>query len=181
MLFAGAVHAERYMGDSKDLPGINNLVNILSVQHQELKRLIETLERLEGWKSDLDKKNSSLAMEGELAKQDKQKADAGEMSAEALNKKWHASGRSLKHDRDIKVFREEVAKFNVFVKDYNALTKKMNHILSKRTPIQVSKLISNMHKLIKNLRSAIKDGNIEKAKYIARQSAIASEFGYSEN
>jgi len=181
LLTISAAHAERYMGDSKDLSTINNLMNVLNVQQHELERLMNMLDRLEKWKKNLNQKNTKLAKEGELAKQDKKKVDNGEMSAEAINEKWHKSGRSLKHDHELKSFREEVVKFNVFVKNYNVLASKMSHILSKRSPGQVGSLINNMRKLIANLKAALNDGNIEKAKFIAKKSAIATEFGYMVN
>lgn len=177
----GVVHAERYMGDNKDSPSINNLMTILKVQQQELQRLMSMLTRLEKWKQSLGKKNTELVKESELAKQDKKKEQRGEITAEALNEKWHKSGRSLKHDHDLKSFREDVASFNTFVKDYNVLANKMNHVLKKRSPGQVTGLIKKIRELLATLKTEIDDGNIEKAKFIARQSKIAAEFGYTAN
>ncbi len=172
-------HAVRY-GEAVDAPKIVNLLNVLRVQQQELERLMNMLSRLDSWKQRLNKENTRLYQEGELAKQDRKKFEQGDISEQALNKKWHTSGRSIRHDKDLQLFKDDVNEFNAYVKEYNQLTNKMSHVLDTRTPNEIKSLINDMRKLSTILDSAISDGNIEKARYIARKSAIAAEFGYSE-
>jgi len=175
-----AVNAVRYFGDSSDAPRIENLLKVLVVQKQELQKLMSMLSRLDDWKDQLNKENTRLYEEGELAKLDRKKFEEGKVSEQELNEKWHASGRSLRHEQALKSFQEEVVGFNGFVKEYNLYTKKMSHVLEKRTPIQVKALIEGMQKLVRNMQKAMDDGNIEKALFIAKQSSIAKEFGYSQ-
>jgi hypothetical protein len=175
-----AVHAVRYAGDPSDAPKVENLLKVLTTQKLELEKLMSMLSRLDEWKSNLNKENTRLYKEGELAKEDRKKFESGKVSELELNKKWHTSGRSLRHDQALKSFQEDVADFNVFVKEYNLFTKKMSYVLDKRTPIQIKTLIKNMQKLVRNMREAMDDGNIEKALFIAKQSSIAKEFGYSQ-
>ncbi len=172
--------AVQYTGAHADAPKIENLLNILRVQQQELERLMNMLSRLDAWKQRLQSENQRLYEEGELAKQDKIKLDEGSITQQDLDKKWSTSGRSIRHDKDLKLFDEDVNEFNAFVKEYNLLTKKMSHVLASRSPKQVQVLIKGMGKLSANLGKAISNGNIEKARFIARKSGIAAEFGYSE-
>lgn len=173
------LHAVRYAGDTKDAPRIENLLKVLTVQKHELEKLMSMLTRLDEWKGKLNKENTRLYEEGELAKADRKKFEEGALSELELNKKWHLSGRSSQHDQALKSFQEEVVGFNAFVKEFNLFTQKMSHVLEKRTPVQIKALIANMQKLVSNMRAAMDKGNIEKALYIAKQSAIAKEFGYS--
>ncbi|HEC28795.1 MAG TPA: hypothetical protein ENI65_04310 [Gammaproteobacteria bacterium] len=172
------VSAERFLGDPKDAFAIENLVKVLMVQYQQLEKLMAMLDKLDSWKKSLDRESTSLTREGELAKSDRTKLDNGQMTEDELNRKWHKSGRALKHESALKLFSEDIVKFNRFVETYNQLTKKMKHILEKRTPGKVTLLVGNMKKLVQKLQDSLKKGNIEKAKFIARQSAIAGEFGY---
>jgi hypothetical protein len=172
--------AVRYPGNLDDAPKIENLLKVLRVQQQELERLMDMLSRLDTWKTRLNNENTRLYKEGELARQDRKKFKDGKMTELALNKKWHTSGRSIRHDKDLQLFKEDVSEFNAYVKEYNQLTKQMSHVLDSRSTIQVKLLIKDMRKLSSNLGRAMSDGNIEKARYIARKSAIAAEFGYRE-
>jgi hypothetical protein len=178
--FIMPAQAVRYLGDHKDAPKIENLLNILRVQQEELERLMNMLSRLDTWKKRLSNENTRLYEEGELAKQDRKKFEEGKMTELALNKKWATSGRSIRHDKDMQLFEKDVSEFNAYVKEYNQLTKKMSHVLDSRNPTQVKLLIKEIRKLSASLGRAMSDGNIEKARYIARKSAIAAEFGYSE-
>ena len=178
--FIMPAQAVRYLGDQSDAPKIENLLKILHVQQQELERLMTMLSRLDAWKKRLNNENARLYEEGELAKQDRKKFEEGKMTELALNKKWAISGRSIRHDKDMQLFEKDVSEFNAYVKEYNLLTKKMSHVLDSRSPTQVKLLIKDMHKLSGSLGRAMSDGNIEKARYIARKSAIAAELGYSE-
>ncbi len=176
MLSAQAV---RYAVDNGSALRIGNLLKVLNVQQQQLVNLMDMLSRLNDWKKKLNSENQRLAKEGELAKQDRQQFDNGKLSEDELNKKWHITGRSIKHDRELQSFKQEVTEFNAYVKEYNQLTSKMSHVLNNRSPSQVKLLIREIGKLVRILREAMDDGNIEKARYIAKQSAIAVEFGYS--
>jgi len=178
LLNMGAAYAVSYQGDEKDLPRLENLINILNVQQQELKRLVEMLTRLETWKTTLTSDNKKIAEEGELLKIDKKKYEAKEMSDADFNEKWVATGRSVEHANKLVLFQSDVKKFNAFVQEYNALTVKMDRVLSKRSPQQVARLIKSIQRLMDNMQAALKAGNITKAKFIAKQSDVAAEFGY---
>lgn len=174
------VQAVRSSDESGDAPRIENLLKVVRVQKQELEKLMSMLSRLNEWKTKLNEENNRLYEEGELARIDRKKLEEGQVNESELNKKWHASGRSMRHDQALQSFQEDVVSFNVFVKEYNIYTKKMSHVLEKRTPMQIKSLIKKMQKLLSNMREAMDDDNIEKAVFIARQSAIAKEFGYSQ-
>jgi len=175
------VHAVRYADKTANAPRIDNLVNVLNVQQQQLEKLLGMLSRLDDWKKKLNSENQRLATEGELAKQDREKFESGQLTEDELNRKWHITGRSIKHDKALQLFTQEVADFNTYVKEYNILTKKMSHVLNDRSPPQIKSLVTKMRKLVQILREALSDGNVEKARYIAKQSAIAGEFGYSSD
>jgi len=178
LLNVNAVYAAAYQGDEKDLPRLNNLINILNVQQQELQRLVKMLERLETWKTTLTSDNKKLAEEGELLKLDKEKHKNKEMSDSEFNKKWVDTRRSVEHANQLVLFQADVKKFNAFVQEYNALTVKMDRVLSKRSPKQVTRLIKDIQRLMDNMKAALKESNITKAKFIAKQSEVAAEFGY---
>lgn len=173
------VQAVRYAGDLTDAPGIDNLLKVLNIQQGQLENLMDMLSRLDEWKKKLSSDNQHLAAEGELAKQDRKKFESGKLTEDDLNKKWHMTGRSVKHGKALQSFQQEVVEFNAYVKEYNLLATKMSHVLNNRSPSQVKLLIGEMRKLVRILREAMNDGNIEKARYIARKSALAVEFGYS--
>ena len=169
--------AVRYPVDSE--PRINNLVNILTVQHQQLQKLLDMSARLDDWKMQLDDENKRLAKEGQLAKSDRLMFEEGKLSENDLNKKWHLSGRSAQHERELNMFEQEVSEFNAYVRQYNKLSNTMSTVLSSRSQSDVRELITEMRKLITILQQALQDGNLEKARFIAKQSVIASEFGYT--
>jgi len=172
-----AAFAVRYPVDSA--PRISNLVNILTVQQQQLEKLLDMLVRLDQWKEQLSDENKRLSVEGDLAKSDRLQFEKGKISEDDLNRKWHISGRSLQHERDLKVFEQEVSDFNAYVKQYNVLTKSMSPVLSRRSPSEVRELVGDIRSLLGILQQALQDGNLEKARFIAKQSAIATEFGYT--
>lgn len=169
--------AVRYPVDSA--PRITNLVNVLTVQQQQLEKLMGMLARLDDWKKQLTDENKRLAEEGELAKTDRQMYEKGQISEDELNRKWHMTGRSIQHERDLESFQQEVTDFNAYVKQYNSLTKTMSPVLSRRSPTEVRELIGEIRQLLDILQQALQDGNLEKARFIAKQSAIATEFGYT--
>lgn len=173
--------AVRYLGDPKDAVPIENFIASLRTQYQALEKLMKMTEDLDSWHKKLEQENARLSTESELAKADKKRLVTGEMTQAELNSKWHESGRSLTHDRELKAFQEEVVKFNQKVKDYNQLAKKLSTILEKRSPADVMQLMGEMRKLEATLQTALDEGNIEKAKFIVKRSPIATEFGYESN
>ncbi|NOY66494.1 MAG: hypothetical protein GXP13_03680 [Gammaproteobacteria bacterium] len=181
LLAAGTINADGFQGDKKDLPSLNNLINVLNVQRQELQRLVDMLTRLETWKASLTQDNIKLSGEREQLKSDKDKIEKGTMTNSDFNKKWNVSGRLSSHDKAVGSFQEDVKKFNIFAKDYNELTVKMKHVLDKRSPQQVMRLIKEMRHLVSNMQAALKAGDIVKAKFMAKQSYAAAEFGYVAN
>lgn len=178
MLMVAAASAERYLGDPREAAPINKFLDSLRAQQAQLQELLGMLDHLDEWKAKLNKENERLAREGQAAKEDKRLLDSGKMTAEELNKKWHASGRSLKHDGDLKRFKADVARFNDYVNKFNQHVKSLKPLIGKRSPAEVRRLVFEMRKLDRIMRSALEAGNIEKAKYIAAHSSIASEFGY---
>ena len=175
---AGPLQAERYLGDPREAAPLRQFLVSLRSQESQLQKLLKMLDRLEQWKAELNKENERLAIEGKAAKEDKKLHDAGKMTTEELNQKWLSSGRSLKHDGDLKRFKAEVARFNEYVRDFNHLATSLKPVIDKRSPEQVRRLVFEIHKLDRLMQDALENGNIEKAKYIAKRSAIASEFGY---
>jgi len=173
--------AVRYLGDPKDAVPIENFLASLRTQYKALEKLMNMTGELDTWHKKLEQENARLSAESERAKADKKRLAAGEISQEELNRKWLESGRSLTHDRELKAFQEEIAKFNQKVRAYNDLTKKLSTILEKRTPSDITRLMGEMRKLETTLRTALDEGNIEKAKFIVKRSPIASEFGYQSN
>lgn len=177
LLSMSIVNAGSYLSDKKDAFVLNNLINVLVVQQQELQRLMSMLEVLETMKASLSKRNVGLGEQGELLQLDEEKVENGEIT----NSEFKGKGASTQYANRRAEFQTDVEKFNVAVKEYNVLTVKMDHVLNKRSPSQVRQLIKEMRQLVENLQDALQAKNIIKAKFIAKQSVVAVEFGYVAN
>ena len=158
-IYISPVSAERYPDDTRAVLALENLVKVLTVQRQDLEKLMGMLARLDQWKKNLNQENNRLSQEGELEKADRKKTANGQISKDEFNRKWSQSGRSLKQKKAVKQFKEDVVRFNQFAKDYNELAKKMNHVLAKRSPGKVAALIGDMKKLVQNIRVNLKKGD----------------------
>jgi len=174
------VSAVRYMGDPKDAAAIKTLITILQVQGQEIEKVLHMLSGLQKEKARLDERKKILGKAMHTLKTDKALLDAGKLSKKSFADKWQTEGHDKRLKKDYTVFQGAVKKFNKSINAFNVTAKKMQHVLKKRTPGQIGALRNAMRNLVEQLQAALKEGNYERARFIARKSDVAKEFGYIE-
>ena len=177
LLVSPGLQAERYRIQD-DATALNRLVGELDSKRAQLEDLLARVERIEAWRKRLDAEQARLQKESEAAKADRKRLDSGQMTEEEMQQKWAMSGRMLKHGNDLERFKEDVARYNEYLKDYNALARQLMPIIQKRTPEQVAKLIEDMSRLADALREALSRRDLARARELADESPIAAEFGY---
>jgi len=174
------VSAVRYMGDPKDAAAIKTLITILKVQGQEIEKILSMLSGLQKEKARLDERKKILGKAMHTLKADQALLDAGKLAKKSFADKWQTGGHDKRLKKDYAVFQGEVKKFNKSINAFNVAAKKMKHVLKKRTPGQIGALRNAMRNLVEQLQAALKEGNYERALFVARKSDVAKEFGYSE-
>lgn len=175
----GAVEAGRYRGTAEDAAPIKRLLVQLSTYQDKFERLLEMRVRIEQREQALNEKKARLAREAQEARDDRARVEAAEMTEQQLDAKWHSSGRSVRNQREVQAFKEEAAQFNAYIDRYNQLAKELAPYLEERSVSQLRVLVEDIERLRANLLDAIDSGDFYKAKYIARHSAVAAEFGYA--
>lgn len=176
-----SVQAERYRTTESEAAPLHQLLVSLQTHHEKFEKLMKMRDQVETTTEELNGLREQLGREAQAAKQDREKFENGQLSETQLNKKWHESGRSLKHDREVNTFKQKVAGFNAFLRQYNQLAHELEKFLASRSPGEVEQLMKEMERLSGGIQRALDAGDIKKAKLLASSSSIPTEFGYSPN
>ena len=178
VLLTTSAMAERYKGDPADRPPLDNLIAILKVQAGELEKLVKYLSDLDQGKQALAEQDSRIGTDERSLQADRKKMADASMTQKEFDAIWISSGELQRHEQLKKQFKMNIDIFNTKVVEFNDHVAKMKHALGGRSPKQVQAMISEMHELVRRLQKSLDEGNIEMAKFIAKQSKIAGQFGY---
>jgi len=172
--------AERFRVNTLGEQEARKLIDKLRVHHIKFQKLLEMRVRVDSWEVNLKKTDDTLSKEMGVYIKDSKKVKKGLMKKVDFAKKWKNSGRHEKKKLAIKAFRVEIGKYNKFRAGYNSLAMELSSFLAKRDPKDIKVLMNGMQELVSNLEKAIETKDFSKAKLIANNSKIASEFGFTK-
>ncbi len=174
-----AVQAERYRLQDKSTQ-LMKFQQRLAVQGIKLSDLLGRVDQIEDWRYRLDQKQADLKQENEMMQKDKKRVEQNEMSSDELQHKWNMSGRSLRYDREVDEFKQDVVRYNQYLQAYNSLAKEMMPVIQKRTPEEVKILLASIGRLHKALEDALSRNDIKTAERLVEESGLSKEFGYDK-
>ncbi|HED16308.1 MAG TPA: hypothetical protein ENI64_05785 [Gammaproteobacteria bacterium] len=172
------VQAERYRLEDKSAELVK-FKDTLSIQGVKLGDLLERVDKVEAWRSRLDQKQVALRQENEQMKEDRKRVNLNEISSEDLQKKGNLSGRWLRNEHELDEFKQDVVRFNQYLKAYNELAQELMPLIQNRNPEDVKALLSTMQQLSASLDDALQRKDMQAAEQLVSQSGLGKEFGYT--
>jgi len=170
--------AERYRIEDKTAELVK-LQETLSVQGVKLGDLLDRIDKVEAWRIRLNQKQSALKQESEQMQADRKRVELKELSSDELQKKWNLSGRWLRYERELDEFKQDIVRYNQYLKAYNELAQEMMPLISRRSPEDVKALLSTIQQLLVDLGEALSRKDIKAAEHLVSQSGLGKEFGYT--
>lgn len=176
--FCGTVCAQRFALPVKEEKNSREFVEHLKNHRLKLNHLLSMRKKVDSWEKRLMVMDSRLYSEQKKQIADLQLVKSGKLPEVNYKTKWEVSGRQAKTLIGVKTFRAEIEKYNKYRLGYNNLAKELAKHLQHREPVDVKKLVRKMEQLIGVLQQAINSENFVKANTIAKNSNLATEFGY---
>lgn len=170
--------AERYRVVDKTAE-LEKFKDALSIQGIKLGDLLERVETIEAWHIRLDQQQTALKQENEVMLSDRKRLDLKEISSDDLQKKWTLSGRWLRYEREADEFKQDVVRYNLYLKSYNDLAQEMMPLIQERDPEDVKELLAAIQHLLARLGEALSRKDIQSAERLVSQSGLGKEFGYT--
>jgi len=171
------VQAERYRLEDKPAD-LEKFQKTLSVQGVKLSDLLERVDKVEAWRSRLDQAQVAVNLENEQMQADRKRVELNEISSDDFQKKWNLSGRWLRYERELDEFKQDVVRFNQYLKVYNELAQEMMPLIQKRSPEEVKALLASMQQLLAALDDALSRKDTNAAEQLVLKSGLGKEFGY---
>jgi len=172
------VQAERYRLEDK-AANLAKFQKTLSVQGVKLSDLLDRVDKVEAWRSRLDQAQAAVKLENELMQADRNRVDLKEISSDDFQKKWNLSGRRLRNERELGEFKQDVVRFNQYLKAYNELAQEMMPLIQQRSQEEVKILLDTMSQLATGLDDALSQKDIKTAEQLVSKSGLGKEFGYT--